>query len=289
MRKLYVCSRPLICADNTFHRHLLGILCQKNNGKYIFQYMLDDEASTSLLLPIFPDKNKIYDDHDTRLLLDDYLPSENDTAFMKEILRKIGLKEYNEWEWLKAFESADENAETKLYETLPDDVILHCDIEKFSENDTINDSEEFEDDNQNEEIPDGNILEHTDIPDELDNDMYLFDDDLTIDFDNDLNNDPEPDAPSELLFEPNEDVHDEIIDDKPEPKPVSLAKKPIEPTNPTITVITKTVTKRVKKTDSDFIAPPPDDPSDVIQQRLEQNIKQRQQALNEQIKTSDQI
>ena len=131
MKKMFVCTKPIVEPNGELQQHLLGILSQNEKGEYSFQYKLGPNDN-GLLLPIFPDKDKIYSDHDTHLLLDDYLPSENDTSFMKEILKKSGMKEYDEWEWLRTFESIDENTSTRLYETLPDNVIVHVDLNDCS-------------------------------------------------------------------------------------------------------------------------------------------------------------
>lgn len=286
MKKMFVCSRPLIESDNTCHRHLLGILYQDDNGKYQFRYTLGNENNNRLLLSIFPDKDKIYGDRDTRLLLDDYLPSENDTIFMKEILNKMGMKEYDEWEWLKAFESTDENAETKLYETLPNDIIIHEDInnrddlieENTDEYETETDDDELmADDYDDECLPDGDILTHTEIPDTFDDeienefdelsDAFVFDDEIKETNDTVSIND---------FAEPNT-IGDTI------PETFTEISKKQEAA--TIKIITKKITRRVKKSDdpNDFILPPPEDPYETIQQRLENNIKQRQEALNKKL------
>lgn len=299
MRKLYVCSRPLIDSDNTKHRHLLGILSQ-HNGKYQFRYILDDDASSGLLLSMFPDKNKIYDDKDTHLLLDDYLPSENDTAFMREILRKTGLSHYDEWEWLKTFDSADDNAETRLYETLPDDVIIHGNIDCFVNGENTNDDMTDDDmldtddgeDNSNQTIghvdlskndddelsTDFEALEDLDdenINELLDEDMFVFDDDAE-------HNTNEPSETEIIDGLPEEQSEPLVVDEVN-----SIATQPDKKTKNII--VTKTITHRVKRSNdpSDFISPPPADPSDIIQQRLEQNIIQRQKELAKKLETSE--
>ena len=148
MKKMFVCTKPIVEPNGELQQHLLGILSQNEKGEYSFQYKLGPNDN-GLLLPIFPDKDKIYSDHDTHLLLDDYLPSENDTSFMKEILKKSGMKEYDEWEWLRTFESIDENTSTRLYETLPDNVIVHVDLNDCSnEVETENNEESDFDDNE---------------------------------------------------------------------------------------------------------------------------------------------
>lgn len=144
MKHLFVCSRPVMGSDKQLHRHLLGILYQDENGQFKFEYRLDNSSDSDLLLPIFPDKNKIYNDRDTRLLLDDYLPSENDTAFIQYILDKANMSEYNEWDWLKAFDS-DDDSETRLYETLPPDVVCHGDLSDIiiSDENDENDADDY--------------------------------------------------------------------------------------------------------------------------------------------------
>lgn len=130
MRQLYVCSAPKPDTNGEMHRHLIGILSQSDDGKYQFEYKLDDSPENmSLKLAIFPDLNRVYNNLETRLLLEDYLPSENDTAYIRQILRDSGQSEYDEWQWLLTFESDDPETSTVLYEELPDDIVLHCDLD----------------------------------------------------------------------------------------------------------------------------------------------------------------
>ena len=253
MKKMFVCTKPIVEPNGELQQHLLGILSQNEKGEYSFQYKLGPNDN-GLLLPIFPDKDKIYSDHDTHLLLDDYLPSENDTSFMKEILKKSGMKEYDEWEWLRTFESIDENTSTRLYETLPDNVIVHVDL-----NDCSN-----EDFNESNETTDSNDFD-------LD-EMFPFDE---ISIPNEANN-----APNDVIIKDETDV---LIDDVPQQQHVDLSKTENKTTT---TVLIKKSTKRNQTDTADFIAPPPEDPSELIKLRLNRNIEQRQRALEEMKKSN---
>lgn len=275
MRQLYVCSKPFLGEDNTLHRHLLGILSQNDNGEYQFEYKLGTDNKTNrLLLPIFPKKDKIYKNNDARLLLDDYLPSEHDTAFMREIMKRAEMTRYDEWEWLKTFEQDDENAETKLYETLPDNVICHeslntdsnntADCNIHEPNETIIDDLFGNDDDY--DIDETMLYSsETDDTDEQDDLLALDDEDLPDFFENSIDDD------SISAFNNIENIvsKSENTDAK--------QKKTV------IRTITRTVKRTVKK-DYDFIAPPPKNPHDDIMRRLAETQKQRKLKLAEQIK-----
>ncbi len=288
MKQLYVCSKPMLCSDGNLHRHLLGVLSQLDDGTYRFEYDLDDSPeSAGLLLPIFPDKDKIYNDAETRVLLDDYLPSENDTAFISEILKKSGLSEYDEWTWLQTFDSDDNDSETCLYETLPDDVIRHntsdesindefdfddYDIDEFEEEPTIEELnedfdvfEDFEDNDDSNNNNDDNS-EFDDFPD-LEDDPLAYLDDTSYDTLDDLL------APTEQ----------DTVQDVPITVPIKLE----TPKKPSITII-KTIYKKKKKAiaNDDFIEPPPESPIDIMQKKLLEGQKQRQKALAEQLKNN---
>ena len=192
MRQLYVCSRPLLDHDGTMHRHLIGILSQTDDRKFSFQYRLDDSIdSNRLILQIFPYKNKIYTDRETRVLLDDYLPSENDTAFIASIVKRLGLPRYDEWAWLTSFESDDIDAETCLLETLTDDIIRHdltLDNDKYGEEPEHGDDPDYDYDDDDEYYEDNldDDEEYYDEPDEYedyepDEDEYISDDDFDED------------------------------------------------------------------------------------------------------------
>lgn len=287
MKKMFVCTKPIVEPNGELQQHLLGILSQNEKGEYSFQYKLGPNDN-GLLLPIFPDKDKIYSDHDTHLLLDDYLPSENDTSFMKEILKKSGMKEYDEWEWLRTFESIDENTSTRLYETLPDNVIIHVDLNDCSnEVETENNEESDFDDNEFEdEIPyfedessdeygpeDFNESNETTDSNDFDLDeMFPFDE---ISIPNEANN-----APNDVIIKDETDV---LIDDVPQQQHVDLSKTENKTTT---TVLIKKSTKRNQTDTADFIAPPPEDPSELIKLRLNRNIEQRQRALEEMKKSN---
>lgn len=276
MRQLYVCSRPILSSDGNAHRHLIGILSQNDDGEYQFEYKLDDSViCDSLILSIFPNVDKVYNDAETRILLEDYFPSENDTVFMRDILKKSGFKHYDEWEWLKTFESDDTDSETILYETLPEDVICHIpiiteediDITGNENQDTKSDdlTENYEDFEfpdfdeskpENEEIDD---LDDLDLDELFGPDNSLFDEDETSIIQNAVN-----------LEKPQ-------TENKQECKPKSQK---------TMTTIVKTTIYKRKKTNSvaDFIEPPPESPIDILQQRLIENQKKRQEELAKKLK-----
>lgn len=281
MKKMFVCTKPIVEPNGELQQHLLGILSQNEKGEYSFQYKLGPHDN-GLLLPIFPDKDKIYSDHDTHLLLDDYLPSENDTSFMKEILKKSGMKEYDEWEWLRTFESIDENTSTRLYETLPDNVIVHVDLSDDSaEVETENDEESDFDDNEFEdEIPyfeDESLDEYEpedfDKPDETD-ESSDFDLDEMFPFD-EISIPDEPDnTPDDVIIK---DETNAPVNDVSEQPRIDLSKTE----NKTTTVLIEKSAKRKQTNVTDFIAPPPEDPSELIKLRLNRNVEQRQRALEE--------
>ena len=274
MRQLYVCSRPLPSEDNTLHRHLLGILSQNDNGEYQFEYRLGTENKTnSLLLPIFPKKDKIYKNNDARLLLDDYLPSEHDTAFMRDIMKKAGMTKYDEWEWLKTFESDDSNAETKLYETLPDDIIRHDEPNENS--DTSNDASCMATSN---ESPFDDLSEEDYNIDETD--LYSSENDTDDDIIDPLILDDEdlPDFFEANTINSNTSFFNDINNISAEQDTTDCKKK-----KTVIRTVTRTVKRTVKK-DYDFIAPPPENPHDNILRRLKDTQEQRRHKLETQIK-----
>lgn len=286
MRQLYVCSRPILSSDGTEHRHLIGILSQLENGEYQFEYRLQNTAECeSLILPIFPNLYRTYNDTETRVLLDDYLPSENDTAFMREILKKTGLDHYDEWEWLRVFESADSDSETILCETLPEDIIRHDDVtdETFTESDNEDDFDEEYFENDFDDF-DNDETSNEDMEELIDDDISAIIDNLDDSSDND--NDDED---SDLLDIPEDmfaDIEPEFISNaiNLETTETAQAKKP-KAQNTITTVIIKTTHKRKRtNTIEDFIEPAPESPMELLQQRLEANQKKRQEELAEKLK-----
>ena len=297
MQQLYVCSRPLLGKDGELHQHLIGMLKKLDDGDYQFEYRLDDSIeSNRLILPIFPDRHKIYNDAETRVLLDDYLPSENDTAFITEILRKSGLDHYDEWTWLLTFDSDDANAETFLYETLPDDVIRHDSdfVDEDSDDETLDetDGDEYFETNSEEtseysdDIDDMSLEESSFIDELIFNEMKSGSDESDND-DDDI----------ELPDDDFSDVLDSLNDDSSEDEPVisdntdiiksaSLIKKlDPKPKNTVKTITVQTTYRREKRYDiEDFIEPPPESPIEKLQQRLLDNQKLRQERLAEQLK-----
>lgn len=293
MRQLYVCSRPLLDKDGTMHQHLIGVLSKLDNDEYRFEYKLDNSIESSrLLLPIFPDINKVYNDAETRVLLDDYLPSENDTAFIAEILKKSGMKQYDEWTWLLTFESDDANAETFLYEELPNDVIRHdikfeLDDEKnFSQNSKENadnvctDEADFDDTLLDEDFIDELPFDDIEAESfEKDNADDNFDTEFPEDsFDDVLVNIEDNDSLQTAITLPNNTssvIKTAKFIEKLDPKPQSTVK----------IVTIQTTRKRKKQNDiDDFIEPPPESPFEKMQQRLLENQKLRKERLAEQLK-----
>lgn len=289
VKSLYVCSKPIADSNGELKQHLLGILSQDDKGEYQFEYKLGNTPDTDrFLLSIFPVKNKTYHYNEARLLLDDYLPSENDTTFIKTILDKAGMTEYNEWEWLKTFES-DDDAETCLYETLPDDIICHENINRKSEENNIENSSEMNENDTNPNIDDDIFDDNVDISEIIDinDDIFGNIDDFEDDYDDNSDTDDIFDADIYSLSD-NEiaelyDDLDILFDDDFDNTQKTETNNNIEINSiePTVTVIKKTITTKVKKSSdpNDFIAPSPPDPSEIIKQRLEENIKQRQTKL----------
>lgn len=292
MQRLYVCSRPLLGKDGELHQHLIGMLKKLDNGDYQFEYRLDDSIeSNRLILPIFPDRHKIYNDAETRVLLDDYLPSENDTAFITEILKKSGLDHYDEWTWLLTFDSDDANTETFLYETLPEEIIRHdngviddIDDDFLDETDNSNcEKDNFEEINESFDETDDILSEKDSFIDELifaefagfnenGDDVELPDDDF-----------------SDVLGDNNTlDSKTIIPDDTHIIQSASLIKELTpKPKNTVKTVTVQTTYKRKKRYDvEDFIEPPPESPIEKLQQRLLENQRLRQEKLAEQLKNS---
>lgn len=265
-------------SDGKTYRHLIGILSQLDNNEYQFEYCLNDNSpeSHNLLLPIFPNKYKIYNNTDTRILLDDYLPSENDTAFISYILKKTKMNKYSEWAWLCAFESDNPDAETILYETLPDDIIRH---DLTCQDDII----DFD-----TEIPDVD----TDINDEFDDDVTEISDDIDINNDDDDDDEIFPDfddIPDIDASDENNIISNAVFIDKAVPAFSGAAynQKPV-PKNVVRKITKKTIQKRKRQNSiDDFIEPAPESPIDRIQQRLLENQKTRQQALAEKIKQNN--
>lgn len=297
MRKMYVCSRPIKDADGNCYRHLLGILSQDENKNYQFEYALGDEQNNNnLLLPFFPDANKIYNDHDTRLLLDEYLPSENDTPFINQIVKQAGLKKYDEWEWLRTFEPVDENSETILYETLPDNVIVH----DYSVLDSAESYTKELLDMLDDEWDDISVAELDD--EELDdNEQNIAYDDSDYDDNYEPEYFDEPDNipfdEYETEFEPNDMPFDDIVepkDDKTDSNDdfdinaITISEPIIEthaiaPVNPSAIQIKKTTVTRTIKTEQNTNVPimTADAATALVQKRLEQNIKERHEKLKQ--------
>lgn len=285
VKYLFVCSRLIADSNDTYHRHLLGILSQDDNGKYSFEYKLgDDENTDHLLLPIFPLKNKIYDDRDTHLLLDDYLPSENDTVFIKTILARNEMSEYDEWEWLKAFDTADDNADTILYETLPNDIICHEDISEY-----INDSTDADTYDDDDEYENADIDDTDDEIEDIDDDLFVDSEEITsVNFGDDDSDDLADDifeSESDTFDDMLDDLFDDDFDDYEITNDEENAQTVETPAKQPVRIVTKTITKRIKKPNdlTDFIMPPPVNPIDIVQQRMkqfEQDAKLREQQRN---------
>ena len=281
---------------------MLGILTQNDDKSFQFEYKLGSESdNVNLLLSIFPDGNKIYDDQDARLLLDDYLPSETNTAFVRQILKQAGINRYDEWEWLKAFEPVDENAETRLFEILPENVIVHDETirEEITKRtnavvtddehdisadavdvDSSDDTMETVDNTSSAElIPSDDEFDDCHDPDDLFDDYY---DDLNDLFDGYDNSVPVEQTTS--------DENDFVFDDVEIQNDSSLtpSKKPdnIDKTAPVVRLKKTTVVKKVAVTESrDFALPPLTDPCDLIQERLKQNIASRKEKLRDAMST----
>jgi len=284
MKQLYVCSRPMHSADGSEHRHLIGILSQLDNGEYQFEYKLDIDSADceNLILPIFPNPLRVYNDTETRVLLDDYLPSENDTVFMHEILKKTGLDHYDEWEWLKTFESADADSETILCETLPEGTIRHDGVIESLGEET---DDVFGIDTINETYTDNDVAEYEDAS-ESDDDILDDIGDIigaldSVPFDDENSDDELLDIPEGMFDGLDETlgnaVNLSVVEKTPKKKPKSQ--------NTITTVVIKTTYKR-KKTNSieDFIEPAPESPMELLQQRLAANQKKRQEELAEKLK-----
>ena len=281
--RLYVCSKPIMDNKGELHRHLIGTLSLLENKEYQFSYNLDDDSPIcrNLVLSSFPDIHKIYGNAETRTLLDDYLPSENDTAFIAEILKKTGMDYYDEWNWLLTFDAdSDADTETCLFETLPDDVIRHdlnFDETKHCENDICdepavedNNTDEFDDDSEYD-ISDDSEFDTTD-------DTELLE--LADEFSNEKQNVESniDDATVAEIDKLDSDSH--IIENAKHINQINKA-------TASHTVIVKKIYKHKKvSTNNDFISPPPENPIEIIQQRLLENQQQRQKQLAEKLKTN---
>lgn len=295
-RKLYVCSRPMTSEDGTSKRHLLGILTLNDNNDFQFEYKLGNESNdVNLLLSIFPDGNKIYDNQDARLLLDDYLPSETNTTFVRQILKQAGINRYDEWEWLRIFEPVDENAETQLFETLPENVIIHDEAirEEFAKqaNTTAADDEctdatddtdiELSDsitetlDNETSAEPmfTDNEFDNNNGSDDSSDNCYDDLDNLFDGYDNDTSVEPTTSDENDFVFD---DI--EIQNDNSLTQPTKSSS--IGKTTSTVRLKKTTVVKKIVVADShDIVLPPLSDPCDLIQERLKQNIASRKEKL----------
>lgn len=300
-RQLYVCSRPTTGKDGTKQCHLLGILTQNNNN-FQFEYKLGNESdNVNLLLSVFPDGHKVYDDQDARLLLDDYLPSETNTVFVRQILKQAGLSRYDEWEWLKIFEPIDENAETQLFETLPENVIIHdetireelarqtnvaVDNSECSELTNNIDielpaliAETIDNDSSSESILSDNECDNRHTANGLSDNCYDNLDNLFDGYDNETFVEP-------IAFDDNDFVFNdiEIQNDNSSTQPKELSG--IDNTTSVIRLKKTTVVKKIVVADSHDIALPPlTDPCDLIQERLKQNIASRKSKLRDAMST----
>jgi hypothetical protein len=132
MRQLYVCSKALPNNHDPISRHrLIGVLRElkpgispEQNGEYEFEYLISGKFHEYCLrLPDFPDPLKIYNNNETRSLLEKYLPVPGSRWFAKS-LEVAGLLEYNEWEWLKHFGKQNPD-KPYLCENLPESVIRY--------------------------------------------------------------------------------------------------------------------------------------------------------------------
>ena len=315
MRKMYVCSRPIKGANGESHRHLLGILSQDDNKAYRFEYTLGNEwDNSSLLLPFFPDATRIYGDHDVRLLLDEYLPSENDTPFINQIVKQTGLKKYDEWDWLCAFEPIDENSETILYETLPDDVIVHDNTVFDSANvfakemlDELNDdwddivaSDSDDPDNESDNFDSNDDFDY-DLDDDYEpedySDYYNYDssDDATFDsddmpfdetmpFDNVIEQSSNELIPDETNSEIDFDVNSITINEPIIEKPVATTQS----VNSSVIIKKTTVVRKIKTSqNADEPVRTADDAVALVQKRLEQNIKERREKLKQTLNSNN--
>lgn len=295
MKQLYVCSKPIMDNKGELHRHLIGTLSLLDNKEYQFSYNLDDSPiCRGLILSSFPDIHRVYGNNETRTLLDDYLPSENDTAFIAEILKKTGMETYDEWEWLLTFDAdSDADTETSLFETLPDDIIRHDTPEIITDDDfEKNESLETDDseDKSYDEIPDDEFEDEIPYYDDDDLDENISDESLD-DIDEMLNI-AEEFSNNDALFDFENVINENKTDanilengkyikelHKSEPEKLNDM-----PSNTVRTVTIKKTYRRKKSETDDFIAPPPENPMDMIQQRLLENQKQRQKQLEEKLK-----
>lgn len=287
MKQLYVCSKPIL-QNGKLHRHLIGILSLTDNG-FQFEYRLDDSvASDGLMLPFFPDKKRIYNDAETRVLLEDYFPSETDTTFMAEILKKLNQTEYNEWEWLSALDSDDAEAETRLYEQLPDEIIRHDNPVNLNKNHTCKSSDQ-DNDCDIDESPKYDDSEDEDNFFDFDFNMPDIDDNTEV-VDFYVNFDDSDFASIDRLLEEDEERQQSA---NTETTPAVELKTPEEiPENtqehkPGVTIIQTVVHKRKKVIKpGDFIVAPPESPMESIQKKLLENEKIRKQKLAEQLKVN---
>ena len=119
MRKLYVCSK-----DFGNGARLIGILSE-NNGKYKFEYKLGGILHRRYLkIDEFPDLSKVYYDEEVRPFVERIVP-ERDFAHIDGFLKAAGLKEYDEWEFLKYCGAYNMRQDAYLYENLPEGTIRY--------------------------------------------------------------------------------------------------------------------------------------------------------------------
>ena len=293
MEQLYVCSKPIPDENNNMQQHLLGILTKDEND-YIFEYKLGEEFPDMLLkLTFFPDINKMYRNDEVRELLDEHLPSENSTEFIKQLLKKANMTKYDEWEWLKTFEPDDYTTETYLYETLSDNIICHNidenkdeDINDFDDgfiDESTDDTDDF-DDGFIDESKDEDINDFDDgfIDESKDEDINNFDDGFIDESkDEDIN-----DFDDGFIDESKDTINTikTIISNKPvtiiseHTKPIIKTQQQSRPAIVSISVKTKNMQKKSVQPFNSFTEPLPDVISEM-QKRLKENQQQREEKL----------
>lgn len=188
IRHLYVCTAPQTDANGNEIDYLIGILTRIND-LYYFEYKIENAPNPAkLMIPMFPDETRLYKGEEARLLLDDFLPSEIDTAFVQEILKANDMTEYDEWTWLTCFDPDDPSVEIRLRETLSKNTVIYSDDADIDRPDDENEGfkSNIVDDEDADNLDIDDLFEESDDSENEDddyNDFFTEDDDYEYDYD----------------------------------------------------------------------------------------------------------
>ena len=230
-------------------KYVIGMLGWSEQEQNIaFRYLIDNKRTdTSVFtLPSMPDVNKTYRNEDANLILANFLPSEKNTAFIRDLLHENDLETYSDWTWLHIFDVIDEDLNIFLSETISEDAEI---IDSESESKTIrNLSDQKASNSKLDTALIDIIFEESllfDNDDESSDDEYFefdddaFDEDDFDDFDDDDNDDTSVSSPD---HDQNDDIdYDELLAEDPipasesEPEPVATPKPEAKPAEPVST------------------------------------------------------